>query len=483
MKRVVWVVAGALLVAATEGVAAKMTQVEMVQATIEATSPLKHPRGGRLPLYLWQLTGLGTEDPAEIRRLLKELDARGLAASASWNPARREESLASALNLARAQQELGLDVNVSCIRPLYNFFDGSPETAHVTAEGEKFFDTSFAEKRLIGCPFSVEHRYPVIREQVEWFVAAYAKAGVPLNFIYSDWEIDGPIEWNDGWANCKKCARCREHIPDIERFAAFQKALRQIRSDMQKRCFAEPVLRHYPLARVGNYGVYPCDGWRYWYDYFEQEPASELPFKLDQRAPYRPWYDEFAETGYTFAMPVTYTWYPIFGWYDYPNPDYRWFYNLLLVGSNAGKSTPAAVPIIDFVHWHTTSPPKEVDPNVKQMSAAAYQELLWHLLLRGHDAFFLWSPRDEAIEESKLLHEVYAASLEYAEFLTDGQPINFAVPRKQGPVVSGLRLGDRVLLRRTDFDERREAVTIAVGGRKLSVPRADGRCQVVTLKD
>jgi hypothetical protein len=103
------------------------------------------------------------------------------------------------------------------------------------------------------------------------------------------------------------------------------------------------------------------------------------------------------------------------------------------------------------------------------------------LLLRGHDAFFLWSPGEEAVEETVLLHQVYAAALEYQRFLDVGQPINFAVPEQQGPVVSGLRLGDEVLVRRTDFDETAGPVELVVDGRRLAVPRADGRCQVLKL--
>lgn len=463
----------------------RMTQLEMVQATIAATAPLRHARGGRLPLYLWQLHGLGTEDEALMSQLLGELNARGLAALASWNPnpAQREKSLAAGLKLARAQHRLGLDININATANLHSFFDGSEATAHVTASGERFFDTSFAENRPMGCPFALSQRYPAIREQVEFFVEAYAREQLPIRFIFADWEIDGPIEWNQGWASSKRCARCREKLPELDNFAAFQNRLRVIRSDMQRQCFTEPVLRRFPQALVGNYAVYPHDGWRYWYDYFEKEPDEGLPYRLDQRAKVRPWAHEFAATGYTFAMPVTYTWYPTWSWYDYPNGDYRWFYNMLQVGSNAAAHTPAATPIIDFVHWHTTAPPKEVDPAVQQMSAGAYQELLWHLLLRGHDALFLWSPRTEAIEETRLLHEVYAASLEYQDFLTNGVPVSFEVPRAQGPVVSGLRWGDRVLLRRTDFDGSREPVVLTVAGRQLTVPRCEGACQILSLDD
>ena len=41
-------------------------------------------------------------------------------------------------------------------------------------------------------------------------------------------------------------------------------------------------------------------------------------------------------------------------------------------------------------------------------------------------------------------------------FIRRGVPVEFEVPAKPGPVVSGLRLGNRVLARRTDFGTENE---------------------------
>ncbi len=50
----------------------------------------------------------------------------------------------------------------------------------------------------------------------------------------------------------------------------FQKILRDIRSDLQRDVYTEPLRRRFPKVLVGNYAVYPNDGFRYWYDYFEK---------------------------------------------------------------------------------------------------------------------------------------------------------------------------------------------------------------------
>ena len=453
---------------------------EHIQLVIDNTTPLKFDRGKRLPLYLWPARNPGQLDGAQAERLVRLLDERGVGLIVSWNHQRVAESLAACLPVARAQKKLGLRVNVNANAPLYGFFDGSEETAHLDAEGKPFFDDSFG-KRKMGCPFRLEHRIRPIRERIETFVKAYDKAGVPVDFVFADWEIDGPIEWNEAHDKAKRCKVCRENWPDIDDFFVYQDALRRIRSRLQRRAYTEPILARFPKALVGNYAVYPHDGWRYWWDYFEHYVEGQ-PVRMDQLARYRHWANEFADTGYTFAMPVVYPWSWTWGWYDFEPGDYRWFYNGLLVASNVGRHTPADVPIISFVHWHTVEVGPKDAPKPEQMSEWAYQELLWHMLLRGTDAFFMWCRTAESAKEVQVLHPVYAAAQEYGEFFDRGVPINFDVPSRPGPVVSGLRLGDKVLVRRTDFADSREPVSINVAGKTLAVPVARGQCQILSLE-
>lgn len=421
-----------------------------LQVVLESTIPVQHARDGRLPLFVLPisnaLTGLSDEQAQEA---LVQLDRRGIGYTVNWNHNSFEATLAEGLRIARLQQRLGQPIAVNANPCLYSFFDGSEETLHVDEMGKPFADESLGGK--LGCPFALDHRVPVIRGRLERFLAAYREAGVAINFIFADWEIDGPIEWNDSWAAHKRCQRCQAEIPRIDDFRVFQQRLREIRSEIQRVAFGDLVTEYFPECLVGNYGTYPHNGTRYWYDYFEKEPSEGVPVVEDQRAKYREWAHEFAGAGYTFAMPVVYTWYPIFQWYDFADLDYRWFYNMLLVGSNAGQHTSAETPIITFVHWHTTAPPSEADPAVQQFSRDAYQELLWHLLLRGHDGLFLWCVSSELEEEIQLVHQVYADSLAYSGFIQRGDPVTFDVPRTAGSVISGLRLGKRVLVRRTDF--------------------------------
>jgi len=450
-----------------------------IQVVLNTTKPLSFDRGGRLPLYLWQAMDPGPLGDEAAEALVKTLNERGVGLISSWNPPNREDSLAQSLTIAKAQKKLGVRVNIHATGCLYAFFNGDERTAHIDDEGKPFWDDSFGKGKM-GCPFALDFRRPHIREQVEYFVEAFKKAGLGVDFVFADWEIDGPIEFNKAHAASKRCRRCREHIKNIDDFGEFQKVLRKLRCELQREVYAEPIKSNFPKALVGNYGVYPHNGYRYWYDYYEYYVDGQ-PFQADQQAKYRKWYHEFGETGYTFAMPVVYTWRRIFDWYDYADTDYRWFYNMLLVASNAGQNTPAEVPIISFVHWHTIESGRSAG-KAKQLSEAKYQELLWHTLLRGTDTFFLWCGRQQAAKEIELVHQVYAEAQEYGEFLSKGTPINFSVPRQPGTVISGLRLADRVLIRRTDFVESTGPIGIGIGNKRIKVEPAPGRCQIISLK-
>lgn len=461
------------------------TLPESIRVVLEQAQPLVHPRGGRLPFLILPISGqLRGLDDRTTERALVDLAARGIGYGVPWVPADRDATAAEAIRIARLSGAAGPPIAMDATACLDGFFDGSPETLHIDDQGKPFWDSSFDPGRKMGCPLTLASRIPMMRQRVEFFLRALAQAGIVPDLVFADWEIDGPLEWNEAWAHSKRCQRCRAGFERLEDFREFQKKIRSLRSELQRRALSEPVLARHPKAWVGNYGVYPHGGHRYWYDYFERETlAVGVPFVAEQKARYREWAHEFEGTGYTLAMPVVYTWYPIFGWYDFTPTDYRWFYNGLRVGSNSGQHTSRTVPLLTFVHRETTAPPPQPDPSVRPFSQAAYQELLWHLLLRGHDGFFLWCLPGELAEETRIAHAVYAAALEYRSFLDQGEPVSFAVPSSPGPVVSALRLGNRLLVRRTDFTEstRSQAVQLAVGDKSVMVESSPTGCRIIDL--
>ena len=453
-----------------------------IQVVLDHTRPLEHSRGDRLPLYLWPLVDPGELNGEDAEALVAELNKRGVALFAKWTVNNPEKALEQALVISRAQQKYGLDVNINAIDLLYSFFNGDERTAHIGQNGEIFWDEDFGGKKNMGCPFAIDFRKDEIRARLEYYLDEYVHNGLQVDFIFADWEVDGPLEVNHAYQSSMKCRRCLKHLGDTVDYTAFQKIIREMRSYLQYYTLSQPVLSRFPDALVGNYAVYPNDGWRYWYDYFEHYVEGQ-PAVKDQKAMYRKWYQDFPSTGFTFAMPVAYTWERTFDWYDFENTDYRWFYNMLLVASNAGRNTPMNIPVVTWVHWNTIFHPGEPDPMVVQMSEGAYKELLWHMLFRGTSTLAMWCSPEEYASEVSLIHEVYAEAQKYGEFLDNGLPVNFEVPSRPGTVVSGLIYEDYLLARRTDFGVNREPVFIMAGTTPVMVPYAPGKCQVIHLKE
>ena len=68
-------------------------------------------------------------------------------------------------------------------------------------------------------------------------------------------------------------------------------------------------------------------------------------------------------------------------------------------------------------------------------------------------------------------------------WLEDGEAVNFSVPTQPGPIISGLRIGNWVLVRRSDFgDQPARKITLQFGKQTLVVPPLTGTCQVIELR-
>ncbi|MCX7704985.1 MAG: hypothetical protein N2115_01840 [bacterium] len=446
-----------------------MADENVCDILIKNTKPIITDIDKRLPIFVWaHIPEHLTEQ--QILSYLKQLDERKIVLLTGWRIPKEGEKtgIQNALKIDMIRKQLNLPVFIDASGIVYMFFDGSEQTAHINDEGKPFFDTSFSKEVKIGCPFRIETRYRVIAERIENFLKAYKKEGIDIKYWAVDWEVDGPIEWNNAWENSKKCMVCRKNIKNIDDFYEFQKAVRGKRAELQKEVFVKTVSKYYPECLIGNYAVNPHDGYRYWWDYFEKETKGAI-YQKKQDALHRKWFDEFRYSGYTMAMPVIYTWYRFFQDYNFEPKEYRWFYPLMKEATSVGKNTSSNIPVITFVHWQTVSKPKNVPADFVPLSRGKYKELLWHLLLRGHDAFCLWSPINEMAEEIKVVHEVYAESLKYNDFILKGKPVFWDVPEEPDTIISGMKLNEKLLFIRSDFKEPRE-LKIKVDGRITKIP-------------
>ena len=153
-----------------------------MQIVLDNTQTLEFGRGERLPLYLWQSMGSYDFSDSGAEELIEELDKRGIGYIGNWDAKNREQSLNRSLIVARAQRKLGLMVNINANSCLYHFFNGDPDTAHIDENGKPFFDESFGKSHKMGCPFALASRKPIIKDQVEFFINGFKKAGVNPNY-------------------------------------------------------------------------------------------------------------------------------------------------------------------------------------------------------------------------------------------------------------------------------------------------------------
>ncbi|HUW30444.1 MAG TPA: hypothetical protein VM223_02405 [Planctomycetota bacterium] len=459
---------------ALAGEAKGPSPLEMVLANTKA---LDHPQGNRPPLVFWT-PNLPSANNPNLEKVLAELKARGIGLMHRWG-GDPEKSTDGWIKIGLIQKKLGMPILVDGTGHVHGFLGGD-DTGHVDKDGKRFRDKSFNWQPP--CPFAIQPRFEAKRKVYEAFAQKYKDAGLTVDYWMADFEFDGPNEWNDGWAAAKQCTVCREKIPTIDTdFLAWQKAARDARTAMQHDVWVQPLKAAFPAIRIGNYGMNSHDGFRYYKDFYEKFDPN-LPHKKDQNMLYRPWAKEFEPSGYTLAMPVVYTWGWIFDAYTFPNKQYRWFYNMLLESTSVAKSTPASVPIMPFVHWSTTDPAKTPLEGFEAMSRETYEELLWHMLLRGCDTFAMWSPGPETAVEVQPVQKVYGDSLQYTEFLDKGKPVLFDVPKQPGTVVSALQLGGKLLVRRTDFAGNTKPMEVTIDGKKLSVPAAPGKCSIIDIK-
>ena len=440
----------------------------------------------RYPLIVWAIRDLEVETASDV---LFKLDRRGIPVIATWRPSNGDggEYLQRCLTLGRLQWENDVPTVIDATRCMQPFCDGSDATAHVTGDGERYFDLSHSPKHKIGCPFALRHRHPAIRQQLGTYLRSYSDEGIGIDMLLLDWEIDGPLEWNGAWAASRSCSRCRRNIPNIDDFEEFQASVRSLRGDMQREVFTETVNQYYPEALTGNYGVHPHNGYRYWYDYFEK-PVAGAAYLHEGDTRIRRWYDEFSHTGYRMGMPVVYPWQDLFEGNATASgdetTDFKWLQSMLRVGTNACKAVHdrnGDPPLVGFVHWKPIAT-REGRVPANPMTRRIYEELLWHLILRGMDGMALWCAVSDTADEIMPVHAVYRDSVRYVDFLEHGEPVCFDVPREASAVISAIRLGDRLLVRRTDFRENPEPVELSLSSGKLAIPPINGTCVVLDTR-
>lgn len=422
--------------------------------TLTRLPRLDHERGDRWPLVLWDGVGFEALSSGEIEALL----ARGVVQH---------------LRLRQA--------DVQAARALTNA--GAPVVLMEGAGGAWPYDTVRGSQRwrlVFPSGTDVPARWrnlpdPTLNDG--WWRAAaqtrerlqqYQSRDVSVDAVWLDYE--GAL-LHDDYAALRASTSAGKLptgiLADARRYQVYRR-LHWLHG--LSRYVAAPVRRVYPDAAVTNWVVmmstaaHPVRSWTDW-----QHPATP-PVFFTHTNPIAYGIDTYFQSAWPDDHQVSRA-----------NVDRFYTHLLLRQVSVDARNRAKHRPDLGAVVWVARWVPDERDRRVPVMSRAAYREALRHIWLRGVDAMQVFNPRREgyelyAVREVEDAQWVYNEMLAYRQFLEEGEVMNFDVPdnRETSVMWSGLRLGDRALVRITNLGSDRASIKICLTERqcrRLPVPQ------------
>ncbi len=145
---------------------------------------------------------------------------------------------------------------------------------------------------------------------------------------------------------------------------------------------------------------------------------------------------------------------PTSQWRDQEHVDQVYTNVLLRHVSLSGSLADRWAPEKELIPWVARWVSEAPETDFPVMSRPRYREVLRHLWLRGVAGMQVFSPRIRDFEAMALPEledavAVYDEMLEFREFLEHGEVLSYQLPSKRdkGVLWSGLRLGDRAVVR------------------------------------
>jgi hypothetical protein len=438
--------------------------IDWYDTLLATLDPLEHDRGARWPLVLWHGVGFERLEPSRIEPLM----ARGIVQHLRL----RQTDVDAARALAAA---------------------GAPVILMEGAGGAWPYDTVDGKAWRLRFPPGVDvperwRRLPDPTRVGGWRRAAaltrerllrYREQGVDVDAVWLDYE--GALLHDDYPALRESTAAPRVPAGILYSERRYRDYRRRHWLHGLSRYLAAPVRRTYPDASVTNWVVMvssaddPVRSWNDW-----RHPPSPPMF-------------------FTHSNPIAYgiDTYFLAAWPDgqiinRENVDRFYTHLLLRQVSVDARNRARHRPDMGAVVWVARWVPDHPQERVPVMSRAAYRETLRHIWLRGADAMQVFNPVREGFERYALwevqdVQRVYDEMLAYREFLEHGEVMNYRVPdNRDAPLLwSGLRLGDRALVRLTNLGARQARVYLCLSVDTcvdLPVPRR-GATHLIDLDD
>ena len=451
------------LYAQTNAARAAVPLLEQIKAHVP---PLKHERGTRWPMILWEGVSFEPQSNDVYRAML----ARGLT-----QHIRLDDKM---IPTAKALQDAGSPVimmqGAGGSWP-YELAGGRERWAHQYDEGYKPTGDAYGQSCL-----GVLTGWQVGADQVRATLRKYKEAGVTVNAVWMDWEGEPLGSWY-GYENARHCRRCRETLPRqvLATERSFKPYCARLYIELTGTYLAAPVREIFPSCSVANWMVVASTHER----------------------PVRHWNDRvlppFIPSMFTAMNPVAYgdttyfrqCWKPEYK-LDREHVDAFYAHLLLRQVTDSEANCQLYEPQVDSVPWVIRWCPDDEDPKIPIMTRERYREVLRHLWLRGVDAMQVFNAsrkgyEDIVIGEVEDAVSVYDEMLAYREYLDEGEVmcLDMPGPQDEGVLWSGLRRGNSAVVRAFKQGGGKAEFEIAPWPEKKVTLKAtsEGRTYVLTL--
>jgi hypothetical protein len=426
---------------------------------------LRHERGTRWPMILWEPDRFDPWSPEVYRDLL----SRGITQHIGL-----DEKM---IPVARALQEAGSPVIM---------MEGKAGQWPASLAGDPKdwahqFDPGYVPAGPVhSCP-AIARGWAVNADRVRSILQEFKNAGITVNAVWMDWEGD-PAGGADRYEQALHCPRCRATLPPgvLAGENSFNDYCWRRTMDLIGAYLAAPVGEIFPGCSVTNWHA------------TVSTPDRPVRNWLDK--PYSPVVPPFL----TASNPVAYgntvsfrLWKPEFK-FDREHVDQFYTHLLLREVSDDAANRRVWAPERTSIPWVCRWCPDDENPKIPIMTREHYREVLRHLWLRGISGMQVFNPVRKGFE-SMALWEVQDASAVYDEMLAwrdlldHGTPLCLDVPGIQddGVLWSGLRLGDRALVRTFKQGGGKAKVTIEPWpGKKITLEATPaGKFTLLILKD